>query len=128
MPQIDLRPFFPSPPRRFSRTVMPATGEPGPPPPLQPRRLRRRIRLSAAQLANVGFVIAACIGAVVSLVYLLKGGEVLQEVARWPRELFYGRPAAIARTSLAANGGLLDRSGKNLNSNQDRDSGDPFSP
>lgn len=127
MPQVDLRPFFPSASRRAPALPVTETAseltshsaEAGPRP--------LRIRLTGPQVTNIAFVVAACLGAVVSALYLYKGGEVFQEVAAWPRELFYGRPVPITQTYLAKEGSLGGNR-PNEPAIQKQDSGDPFSP
>jgi hypothetical protein len=99
MPQVDLRPLFDPPRTGYARP------EPFPdenPKELKPWRStipRSRVRMTLAQLTNIGFVLVACLGALISAAYLFKGGELIQEVAAWPRELFYGRPTPVPKPS-----------------------------
>src|SRR4051794_279333 len=93
MPQVDLSPLF-TPPSKDRRPppdpfLVPTWKDPNFAPTGQPSRFK----VSISQITNVAFVLAACLGAVVSALYFIRGGELLQEVAAWPRELFYGRPA-----------------------------------
>jgi len=71
-----------------------------------------------SQITNIGFVLAACLGAVVSALYFIRGGELFQEVSAWPRELFYGRPVPGPPAALIA---TIPKGSKD-------ESGDPFSP
>jgi hypothetical protein len=66
------------------------------------RRRRRSPALSWSNVTNIGFVLAACLGTAVSGVYFFNGGDLLQEVSAWPRELFYGRPVVATSVSSAA--------------------------
>lgn len=99
MPQVDLRPLFDPPRTGYAR--------PKPSPAENPKELksrdstipRSRVRMTLAQLTNIGFVLVACLGALISAAYLFKGGELIQEVAAWPRELFYGRPTPVPKPS-----------------------------
>jgi hypothetical protein len=99
MPQIDLRPLF-TPPSKDRRPcpdpfLVPAWKDPRSYTPTKPAS---KLKVSIAQATNVAFVLVACLGALVSVLYFIKGGELLQEVAAWPRELFYGRPASRPQT------------------------------
>src|SRR5437016_209991 len=119
-PQVDLSPLFTPPSKergpRLEPFLIPAWKDPRSYAAAKPRS---PLKVSISQIANVGFVLAACLGAVVSALYFIKGGEFLQEVAAWPRELFYGRPVAILR---AAGAGTSAAPTNNLDG-----SGDPFS-
>lgn len=103
-----------------------APASPGPNQHDQPSfRLPFRVRLTGAQLTNIGFVLAACLGALVSALYLFKGGEVFQEVAAWPRELFYGRPTPVPTATAPGVNRLIEPGAKDQQIEQDS-SGDPF--
>jgi hypothetical protein len=118
MPQVDLRPLFQPPlskdqPARDEHSSAPTWKHLQP---YVPERPSSRFELTVAQLTNVGFVLAACLGAAVSALYLVKGGEIFQEVAAWPRELFHGRPAIRAPSRMEA-----------APERREDDAGDPFS-
>jgi hypothetical protein len=128
MPQVDLRPLF-NPPRT-------GCSHPEPSPEGNPMKSRSRdsakprtlVRVTLVQLTNIGFVLIACLGALISAVYFFKGGELLQEVAAWPRELFYGRPTPVPKPSPPHD----PKTSSALSTNQTvavaNESGDPFSP
>lgn len=96
MPSVDLRPLFTPPDDDPQRSSNPLVAAENRPPAGQPS-VFSKFRFAGPQLANLGFVIVACLGAVFSAAYLFKGDELFHEVAAWPRELFSGRPAAIAQ-------------------------------
>ena len=97
MPSVDLRPLLPPPDFNQRPTDSPVDGKRSDL--KQPSTSVSRFRFTGPQLANLAFVIAACVGAMFSAAYLFKGDELLHEVAAWPRELFSGRPAVINQTS-----------------------------
>ena len=119
MPQVDLSPLFTPPPKNRAPRPEPFVSPDWKDPEnCQSTESRSRFPISLAQLTNVGFVLAACLGAVVITLYFIGGGELLQEVSAWPRELFSGRPVARPAAPVIT---ILDTSSK-------ADSGDPFSP
>ena len=126
MPQVDIRPLFTPTTREISITSPPDTSDPlePAPPPTPPKR---SVKITGEQVTNVAFVIAACLGAVISAAFLFKGGEVFQEVAAWPRELFYGRPSPAPHAT-ANNSGPLGTDANIQSSPSPSDTGDPFSP
>ncbi len=96
MPSVDLRPLFTPPdddPQRSPTSPVVTENPPSP----APLSVFTKLRFTGPQLANLGFVVAACLGAIFSAAYLFKGDELFHEVAAWPRELFSGRPAVIAQ-------------------------------
>ena len=117
MPQIDLSPLFTPPPKDRTpcsdpflvQTWKDRAHQPG-----QPSRLK----LTLSQITNIGFVLAACLGAVVSALYFIRGAELFQGVSAWPRELFYGRPVSRPTAAIMA---TMPKGSKD-------ESGDPFSP
>ncbi len=129
MPSVDLRPLFTPPdddPRRSSNPLVAAENRT---PVVQPS-VFSKFRFTGPQLVNLGFVIVACLGAVFSAAYLFKGDELFHEVAAWPRELFSGRPAAIAQRQDDSNisdviAAIPDPAV--LAANSINNSGDPFS-
>lgn len=119
MPQVDLRPIFTP-----SRHAEPSAKLPDPEDakPVE-NGFRLRLNLTGAEWTNLAFVVCACLGAAFSAAYLFQGGELLQEVAGWPRELFIGRPVQINQAApnvAAAAARAPERPGN--------DTGDPFSP
>ena len=128
MPQVDLPQLFPVPPPPTLPPVpLPDPDETGS---STQTTLLQRLRLDAPQWANVAFVLAACIGAVFCAAYLFKGGELFQEVAAWPRELFYARPTPIPKSpeSEAILPPILPGESMEQVAAATDDSGDPFSP
>src|SRR5258707_952963 len=125
MPQIDIPPLFPpskagcSHPEPLPQTHPPDSQK------WNSSVERPRSGVNLMQLTNIGFVIAACLGALLSAVYLFKGGEFLQEVSAWPRELFYARPAAAPKPALASDPKFASALSTSLIAPPD-ESGDPF--
>src|SRR5437868_2969629 len=93
MPQVDLNPLFTPPPKNRPSRPEPFLPDSWKDPrALKPGGTPSRLKLSLSQLVNIGFVLVACLGGVISALYFIRGGELFQEVSTWPRELFYGRP------------------------------------
>ena len=120
MPQVDLSPLFTPPPKdRTSRSepsLFPGWKDSQS---IAPTERPSRVKLSLSQITNVGFVLAACLGAAISALYFIRGAELFQDVSAWPRELFYGRP--VSRPVAAPVVVPVTTSSKD-------ESGDPFSP
>ena len=128
MPTVDLRPLLPPTDQNQRSTDSPVDGKPADL--NEPSKFGSRLRFTGPQLANLAFVIAACVGALFSAAYLFKGDELLHEVTALPRELFSGRPAVINPPPLETQdfepvltGGPLSDQSPSLTNN----SGDPFS-
>jgi hypothetical protein len=120
MPQVDLGPLIAPKSKAPFRPELPDDSGITEKQSAERNGARPRVRLTGAQWTNVAFVCCACLGGLFSALYLIKGGELMRNVAAWPRELFNGRAvsvnqAAVAQTQVQAQ------------STKD-DSGDPFSP
>ena len=131
MAQVDLRPLSNLPEKAEPRPELSlfSNGKNGPSPNAGPARIR--VRLTGAQWTNLAFVVCACLGALFSAAYLFKGGEILQEVAAWPRELFHGHPipaAPVQSDNPGIVGEILPPQLANQAIATRNDSGDPFSP
>ena len=124
MPQVDLRPIFN--PSSGSDPHLSTAADPGEKLPvhLADRSPLRRFGLTGVQWTNLAFIAAACVGAVFSVVYLFDG-ELVQEVARWPRELFHGRAVSPAQ-SPSRYDSAVGQNGKTAFGGGNVDSGDPF--
>src|ERR1700736_427536 len=94
MPQFDFRQLFPTSPtethpRKESRpTGDELTDQYKSIPPLH---------LSREHWTNIAFVVAACLGALLSAVYFFNGAELFRQAAMWPGELLYSAPRSPAR-------------------------------
>lgn len=119
MSQIDLSPLFTPPSKERAPRSEPLLSQGWKDPRAYPSAERPSgVKITWSQLTNIGFVLASCLGALVSVLYLIRGSDLFQDVSAWPRELFYGRPAPSPAASVIA---PLTTSSKD-------ESGDPFSP
>src|SRR4051812_30080941 len=131
MAQVDFRPLIPPPenggPSPDSSLYSTPEIEPLP----RPELAQFKVRLTGAQWTNLAFVICAGLGALFSAAYLFRGGELFQEVAAWPRELFHGRAVQVASVDSVNNSPARDnlppQSARQAIATRN-DSGDPFSP
>jgi hypothetical protein len=129
MPQFDFRQLFPSSPtethpRKESRgTGDELTDQHKFIPPLQ---------LSREHWTNIAFVVAACLGALLSAVYFFNGAELFRQAAMWPGELLYSPPRSPVRT-YPTNATPQPSSGQTIGGTSSNanpaatNSGDPFS-
>jgi hypothetical protein len=129
MPQFDFRQLFPAPPPKV-RPPKAAVGldeetsDPDQGTPL--------FDLNRSQWTNIGFVAAACAGALISALYFFNGAELFRQAAMWPGELLYTRPPSPAhapspKTAASPLPGEAAAGALNGEKATSSNSGDPFS-
>ena len=129
MPQFDFRQLFPAPPTKVRppKTALGLDEET-----IDQQKATPWFDLDRSQWTNIGFVAAACAGALISALYFFNGAELFRQAAMWPGELLYTRPPSPAhafspKTVAPSSPGQTTAGALSREKATNKNSGDPFS-
>jgi hypothetical protein len=129
MPQFDFRQLFPAPPTKLRppKTALGLDEET-----IDQQKATPLFDLDRSQWTNIGFVAAACAGALISALYFFNGSELFRQAAMWPGELLYTWPpspahASSPKTVVPSSPGQTTAGALSREKATNKNSGDPFS-